>query len=33
MDPEVMKSFESKGVAMSIHENSRETAQLTLIPQ
>lgn len=33
MDPDVMKPFESKGVAMSIHENSRETAQLTLIPQ
>jgi protocatechuate 3,4-dioxygenase beta subunit len=33
MDPDVMKPFESKGVTMSIHENSRETAQLTLIPQ
>jgi len=32
MDPDVMKPFESKGVAMSIHENSHESAQLTLIP-
>jgi hypothetical protein len=27
-----MKPYESQGVAMSIHENSRETAQLKLIP-
>jgi len=32
MDPDVMKPYESQGVAMSIHENSRETAQLKLIP-
>lgn len=31
MDPDVMKPFESQGVAMSIHENSRESAQLKLI--
>jgi protocatechuate 3,4-dioxygenase beta subunit len=32
MDPDFVKPFESQAVAMSIHENSRETAQLKLIP-
>jgi protocatechuate 3,4-dioxygenase beta subunit len=32
MDPDFVKPFESQGVTMSIHENSRETAQLKLIP-
>jgi hypothetical protein len=32
MDPDVMKPLESQGVAISIHENSKESAQLTLIP-
>jgi hypothetical protein len=30
MDPDVVKPFESQGVAMSIHENSKESAQLKL---
>jgi len=33
MDAGFVKPFESRGVPMSIHENSRETAQLTLIVQ
>jgi protocatechuate 3,4-dioxygenase beta subunit len=32
MDADVMKPFESQGVAMSIHENGKESAQLKLIP-
>jgi len=32
MDPDVMKPFESQGVAMSIRENGKETAELKLIP-
>ncbi|HXM45156.1 MAG TPA: carboxypeptidase regulatory-like domain-containing protein [Bryobacteraceae bacterium] len=32
MDPDFVKPFESQAVAMSIHENSRESAQLKLIP-
>jgi protocatechuate 3,4-dioxygenase beta subunit len=31
MDPDFMKPFESRGLPMSIHENSKETAQLALI--
>ena len=31
MDPDVVKPFESQGVAMSIHENGKESAQLNLI--
>jgi hypothetical protein len=33
MDPDFMKPFESQGLPMSIHESSKETAQLKLIAQ
>jgi len=32
MDPDVVKPFESQGVDFSIRENSKETAQLKLLP-
>jgi hypothetical protein len=32
MDPDYMKSVESRGVALSIHEGSQETVPLRLIP-